>query len=102
METPMLNDSPVSLPLPLKPRYRREEASLYLMQRHGISRTPGTLACLATKGGGPAMEYDGRTPLYTPAALDEWAAGKLSAPVRSTSERNGSRRRGAATRTAHA
>jgi len=68
------------------PRLRRKEASKYLFDIWGISRTPKTLAKLAVTGGGPAMEYDGRIPLYTPANLDEHASSVLSGPVKSTAE----------------
>jgi hypothetical protein len=67
-------------------RYRRDEASAYLLNRHDIRCGPGTLAKLAVLGGGPAMQYVGRWPLYAEDALDEWALSKSSPPVRSTSE----------------
>jgi hypothetical protein len=70
-----------------RPRLRRSEASAYLQDRHGITRTLATLNKLASIGGGPEMQYDGRIPLYTPEALDAYAAHCLSEPVRSTSER---------------
>ena len=65
---------------------RRAEASSYLLNMHGISRTPATLAKLATIGGGPAFRRAGRFPLYTPENLDMWAASILSPVVHSTSE----------------
>lgn len=68
------------------PRLRRDRASTYLKTEWGISRTPKTLAKEAVMGGGPAMEYDGRIPLYTPANLDEYASRVLSEPVNSTAE----------------
>jgi hypothetical protein len=67
-------------------RLRRAEASVYLFDMWGIKRTPGTLAKLASAGGGPVLEYDGRLPLPTPEALDDWARAQLSPPVASTSE----------------
>lgn len=67
-------------------RLRRIAASRYLLETWGISRTPKTLAKLATIGGGPPMEYDGRLPLYTEEGLDAWARNRLSAPVSSTAE----------------
>ncbi len=67
-------------------RMRRSEASAYLYDKWGITRTPGTLAKLASTGGGPVLEYDGRIPLHTPEALDNWARAQLSPPVASTSE----------------
>ena len=67
-------------------RLRREGASAYLNEEWGISRTPKTLAKEAVTGGGPAMEYDGRIPLYTTTSLDEYASRALSSPVKSTAE----------------
>lgn len=51
-------------------RLRRVEASHYLLNTWGISRTPKTLAKLAVTGGGPAYQKDGRFPLYTVESLD--------------------------------
>ncbi len=67
-------------------RLRRNEASAYLKDRHDIDCAPKTLAKLAVIGGGPAMEYVGRFPLYPEDALDDFARGKLSPRVKSTSE----------------
>ena len=64
----------------------RKEASNYLLAKHGIRRSCGTLAKLACIGGGPRFRKAGRTPLYTPSNLDAWA-NEISSPlVRSTSE----------------
>ncbi len=67
-------------------RLRRTEASTYLLEEWGISRTPKTLAKQATVGGGPPFEKDGRIPLYTPAGLDDYARSVLSPLVYSTAE----------------
>lgn len=64
----------------------RREASDYLKQRWGVSRTEGTLALLATKGGGPAFRKDGRRVLYAVADLDSWAQSRLSTRYTSTSD----------------
>jgi hypothetical protein len=64
----------------------RKEATEYLLKRHGIRRTTGTLAKLAVIGGGPAFRRAGRIPLYDPPDLDAYAAEITSPPVRSTSE----------------
>ncbi len=69
-----------------KPRLRRWEASEYLKLAHGIEVAPATLAKWASVGGGPLYQKVNRTPLYPTTSLDAWAADKLSAPVRSTSE----------------
>lgn len=71
-----------------RPRLRRTEVPAYLMEKHGIPVAVATLNKLASIGGGPAMQYAGRIPLYRPEDLDNWAASRLSKPVRSTAERN--------------
>lgn len=72
------------------PRLNTVEASRYLKQRHGISRTPGTLAWLRSHGGGPSYRLMGRNPLYDIPDLDEWAEQKLSAHrVSSSAELSG-------------
>lgn len=67
------------------PRLRRCDVPAYLLEKHGIPIALTTLNKMATVGGGPAMRYVGRIPLYDIADLDAWAAAKLSAPVTSTS-----------------
>ena len=67
-------------------RLNRREASQYLLDMWGMSRTPKTLAKLAVTGGGPQFQKDGRIPLYTEPWLDEFARKQLSPPVFSTSE----------------
>jgi hypothetical protein len=68
------------------PRMRRREVPSYLMERHGIPIAVATLSKLASVGGGPAMQYAGRVPLYSPEDLDAWAMARLSRPVHSTAE----------------
>jgi hypothetical protein len=65
---------------------RRKAASKYLHEVHGVDRAPSTLAKYAVVGGGPVFQRMGRDPVYTPIALDEWVASKLSGPMRSTSD----------------
>jgi hypothetical protein len=65
---------------------RRTEASAYLLEHHGINRTPATLAKLAVTGGGPPFHKANRIPLYYPADLDWWAASILSPKVHSNAE----------------
>jgi hypothetical protein len=69
------------------PRLRRKEVPQYLKDVHGIDIAVATLNKLASVGGGPAMRYAGRIPLYDKTALDQWAADRLGDPVASTSER---------------
>lgn len=65
---------------------RRQAASEYLRETHGLDRAPSTLAKLAVVGGGPVFRRIGRVPLYSTTDLDEWVASKLSQPMRSTSD----------------
>ncbi|MGE7367878.1 hypothetical protein ACQKKX_02255 [Neorhizobium sp. NPDC001467] len=69
------------------PRLRRADVPAYLMQKHGIPIAVNTLNKMATVGGGPAMRYAGRIPLYDVTDLDKWAEERLSGPVTSTSGR---------------
>ncbi|MEY9629041.1 hypothetical protein [Sinorhizobium fredii] len=68
-----------------RPRLRRSEVPGYLLNKHGIPIALATLNKMATTGGGPAMRYAGRIPLYDVEDLDRWAADRLSQPVTSTS-----------------
>lgn len=68
------------------PLIRRTAASEYLLEKHGISRTPNTLAKMATVGGGPVYRKDGNIPLYDPVDLDVYAESVLSPRVTSSSE----------------
>ena len=72
-----------------KPRLRRKEAAAYLQQTHGIPIAKSTLDKMATNGGGPAITYFGRIPLYDVSDLDFWANARLCQPVHSTSEKLG-------------
>jgi hypothetical protein len=65
---------------------RRDAASAYLREMHGLERAAATLAKLAVSGCGPVFRRDGRVPLYSTADLDAWAASVLSPPTRSSSE----------------
>ncbi|TIL83004.1 MAG: hypothetical protein E5Y89_02640 [Mesorhizobium sp.] len=67
-------------------RLRRKDVPAYLLENYGIEIAVSTLNKLATIGGGPAMQYAGRIPLYHRNDLNTWAAERLSPPVRSTSE----------------
>ena len=64
---------------------RRDQAAQYLQTRYGVG-TRQTLAKLACTGGGPIFRKFGRYPVYTATDLDEWAAGRMSGPLASTSE----------------
>jgi hypothetical protein len=63
----------------------RAEAAAYLTER-GLPISKNTLQKMACLGGGPPYQIFGNKALHRPAELEEWAAAKLSAPKRSTSE----------------
>jgi len=56
---------------------RRSEAAAFLRGR-GIPITEAALATKATRGGGPAIHYWGRLPLYWEKDLLEWAEQRLA------------------------
>jgi hypothetical protein len=64
---------------------RRKAAGDYLKGRYGFG-SPKTLAKLATLGGGPVFRKFGRIVVYDTSDLDQWALGRLSKPLRSTSD----------------
>lgn len=85
----MTTETTGSNPMPTqRPRLRRSDVPDYLASKHGIDIAVSTLAKMATVGGGPAMQYSGRIPLYHIRDLDTWADERLSKVVRSTSERD--------------
>jgi len=66
-------------------RMRRKVASEYLLEVHGVSLSPATLAKLAVVGGGPAFRKDGPFPIYELGDLDTFAIGRLGPHRHSTS-----------------
>jgi hypothetical protein len=64
---------------------RRKQAAEYLRSKFGYG-AERTLAKLASVGGGPIYRKIGRIVVYDPCDLDAWALGRLSAPLRSTSD----------------
>ncbi len=58
--------------------YPREEAAEYVRTTWGLPCAKNTLAKLACVGGGPRFYKAGRTPLYAPIDLDNWAQARLS------------------------
>jgi hypothetical protein len=52
----------------------------------GFPVSEKTLATMATRGGGPIFQRFGRRPLYRWGDALDWAKGRLTRPVRSTSE----------------
>lgn len=67
-------------------RMRRKQASEYLLEVHGVSLSPATLAKLAVVGGGPPFRKDGPFPLYDQPVLDAHAVARLGPLRASTSE----------------
>ncbi len=64
----------------------RRKAAAAALTASGFPMTESSLSTMATRGGGPPFEKWGRIPLYTWGTTLEWAQGRLSKPVRSTSE----------------
>lgn len=52
----------------------------------GYPITKKTLDTMATRGGGPLYRLFGRKPLYRWGDALDWARGRMSKPIRSTSE----------------
>ncbi len=69
-------------------RLNRRQQAEYLLQEHGIKRSPKTLGKLASIGGGPRYQLDGRDALSTPEWLDEWVNQILTPPVANAAEGN--------------
>ena len=67
-------------------RMRRKVASEYLLEEHGVSLSPATLAKLAVLGGGPAFRKDGPFPIYERTDLDTFATARLGPLRTSTSD----------------
>ncbi len=63
----------------------RDQAAEALTEA-GFPTSPATLATKATRGGGPKFAKWGARAVYRVRDLLDWAEGKLSAPIRSTSE----------------
>jgi hypothetical protein len=64
---------------------RRQPLAEALTQA-GFPTAAATLATKATRGGGPPFRLYGRIPLYRWGDALDWAKGRLSAPMCSTSE----------------
>ena len=65
---------------------RDRKATAEALTAVGFRVSPATLATMATRGGGPQYQLFGRKPLYRWGDALEWAKGRLSKPIRSTSE----------------
>jgi hypothetical protein len=64
----------------------RADAAAYIRNSYGFPCSRQWLAKLAVVGGGPVFRKAGRTALYAPVDLDDWALARIGAPQRSTSD----------------
>ena len=64
----------------------RMEASAYLLDVWSLRRSVSYLNQMAAKGSGPKFHKGGRTPLYAPADLDDWAKETIGPAVLSNIE----------------
>ena len=70
----------------------RPEASQYLLEHHGVRRSPGTLAKLASQGGGPKYRRAGlRQVIYEMPHLDEYAKSIVTEPAANSKEHDARR-----------
>jgi hypothetical protein len=56
------------------------------LTERGFPVAARTLSTKASRGGGPPFQLFGRKPLYRWGDALDWALGRLSKPIRSTSE----------------
>ena len=67
-------------------RMRRKMASEYLLEEHGVTLSPATLAKLVVVGGSPPFFKDGPFPIYDRGNLDAFAVARLGHLRTSTSD----------------
>src|SRR5262245_64152717 len=60
---------------------RRQQASEYLLEIHGLQFAPSTLAKFACQGTGPEIRLVNSIPFYPPPGLDVWAKTTISKPT---------------------
>ncbi len=71
----------------MKAKLTRSEASEYLKRVHGVSRTPNTMAKMASLGiDGPEYTLFGRKPMYDPDDIDKSVKSKMSKKISVVSE----------------
>lgn len=75
----------MSIPSDPEMRLTRKAAAAALTEA-GYPVSSESLATYASRGGGPVFRRWGRYPTYRWGDLIEWAEGRLSRPMRSTSE----------------
>jgi hypothetical protein len=80
----------IAVPTPANPRpprrLTRREASVYLLEAHGLAVSAGTLARKASTGGGPRYARMGAVTVYTLADLDAWAPTQITPTVATAAE----------------
>ena len=64
----------------------RVEASAYLLEVWRLRRSVSYLNQMAARGSGPKFHKGGRTPLYAPSDIDEWAKETIGPAVLSNIE----------------
>jgi hypothetical protein len=64
----------------------RRKAVAVALTEAGYPIAAATLATMAVRGGGPPYVLFGRIPLYRWGEVHAWAAGRLTAPRRSSAE----------------
>ena len=62
----------------------RQQASDYLRDEHGVTRSVAALALLAFRGSGPVFRKMGRLSYYLSEDLDAWVQSMIGPPMRST------------------
>jgi hypothetical protein len=67
------------------PYLTTKQAAIFLAEQNGIPIAPRTLTKLRVIGGGPIFRRFGRLVIYDSKDLLEWAAGRISGPLVSTS-----------------
>ena len=69
----------------VRPFLTTKQAAVFLAEQNGIPIAPRTLTKLRVIGGGPIFRRFGRLVIYDCKDLLDWAAGRISGPLASTS-----------------
>jgi hypothetical protein len=72
--------------MPANEDLKGQDASKYLKESWNVKHTPGYLAWLRCRGGGPRFYLVGRAPHYTIADLDDYGRRKTGPVVGTTAE----------------
>jgi|LakMenEpi03Aug12_release.lakeMendotaPanAssembly.Ray.scaffolds.fasta_scaffold2243314_1 hypothetical protein len=68
-----------------RPFLTTKQAAIFLAEKNGIPIAPRTLTKLRVIGGGPTFRRFGRLVIYDCNDLLDWATGRISGPLASTS-----------------